>query len=48
MNKCEMCDEEWDQKLFCDICRDCLDGEPSPLDELSAIIDEIFDKKLKK
>jgi len=48
MNKCEICDEEWDQKLFCDICPDCRDGEPSPLDELAERYYAIIEKEIKK
>jgi len=50
MNRCEMCEEEMTQKEynFSDICQDCRDGEPSPLDELGEEWENKFDKYYEK
>ena len=53
MNKCEMCDEVMDAKIYRNskkiiICPDCRDGEPSPLDELAERYYAIIEKEIKK
>ena len=51
MNRCETCDKEMTQENydFCDICPDCLDGEPSPeIDELAERYYYIIEKEIRK